>query len=115
MGLKGALVLPDNGLPLTDAYMCISKHNIIVSTNQRSDNIRLIAEGVKENNMPPNVPIGIYQAETWVSVFATKEARDAEKEPLYRHLVQVAFNDMEEYVEKIYDQLKLDFPNLKDC
>ena len=115
MGLKGALVLPDNGLPLPDAYLCISKHNIVVSANQRTDNIRLIAEGVRENNMPANVPIGIYQAETWVCVFATKEARDAEKEPVYRHLVQVAFNDMREYVENIYERLKMDFPSTEDC
>ena len=115
MGLTGALVLPDNGLPLTDAYLCISKHNIVITTNQRNDNIRLIAEGFRENNMPPNVPIGIYQAETWVSVFATRKARDADKEPICRHLVQVAFNDMKEYVDEIYKKLKLDFPAVKDC
>ena len=115
MGLKGAIVLPDSGLPLPDAYLCISKHNIVVSAHQRTDNIRLIAEGVRENNIPPNVPIGIYQAETWVCVFATKEARDAEKEALYRHLVQVAFNDMSEYVVKIYEKLKADFPDTVDC
>ena len=50
MGLKGALVLPENGLPLTDAYLCLTKNVINITTNQRNDNIRLIAEGFRENN-----------------------------------------------------------------
>ena len=65
--------------------------------------------------MPPNVAIGVYQAETWSTVFVSRDARDAEKEPVYRHLVQVAFNDMTEYVAKIYEQLKVDFPATVDC
>ena len=115
MGLKGAMILPDNGLPVQDAYLCITKNIINITSYNKDDNVYLIATGARENNMPSNVPIGKHMGESFVCVFANQNARDANKDPIYKHLVQVAFNDMSEYVGKIYKQLKLDFPTTQDC
>ena len=65
--------------------------------------------------MPPNVAIGKHKAETYVSIFASQEAREANKDPVFRWIVQVAFNDMTEYVVELYKQLKIDFPNMVNC
>jgi len=119
MGLKGSMTLPDSGLPVADAYLCLTKGMINITTYDKTDNIYLIATGVRENkspyNVPPNVAIGKYKAESYVCIFANQEAREANKDPIFRWIVQVAFNDMTEYVVKLYEQLKIDFPNMTDC
>ena len=119
MGLKGSMTLPDSGLPVADAYLCLTKGIINITTYDKTDNIYLIATGIRENkppyNVPSNVAIGKYKADSYVSIFASQEAREANKDPIFRWIVQVAFNDMTEYVVKLYEQLKIDFPNMTDC
>jgi hypothetical protein len=115
MGLKGSMVLPDSGLPVAEAYICLTKNVINITSYNKDDNVYLIATGARENNMPSNTPIGKYMGETYACIFANQEAREANKDPIYRHIVQVAFNDMTEYVVELYKQLKIDFPNMVNC
>ena len=115
MGLKGSMILPDSGLPVQDAYLCITKNVINITSYNKDDNVYLIATGARENNMPSNVPIGKHIGESFVCVFANQNARDANKDPIYKHIVQVAFNDMNEIVIKLYEKLKIDFPNMVNC
>ena len=42
MGLKGSMILPDSGLPVADAYLCLTKGIINITTYDKTDNIYLI-------------------------------------------------------------------------
>jgi len=120
MGVTGKFVDSNTGLTIKDAYISTYKSNINVSTLAENDKHFLY---YKDPSLKPDGwdnsfgchSCGKFEIHAQAKVYTNKKARDINLREINVLNVTVFCNDTNEIYKCIYDKLKDDYKNLKDC
>jgi hypothetical protein len=119
MGLTGKFIIPDSDLEVKNAYLSLYDSTLTVQVLPESSLMRKIYE--EKTEAPPNFyeaggEDGKYTITGSVNIYATQDARKANKSRVGNYDMQIIVKEMDKPIpEIIYNWLKNKYPKLKDC
>ena len=119
MGLKGRFTIPMSDLEVKNAYVSLYDTILTLQTLPDTALMRQIYE--KKADPPPNFYEaggydGKYTLTGTVNVYATHEARKANKSKIGGYDVQIICRELDSpLTDIVYKWLKSKYPKLKDC
>ena len=119
MGLTGKFIIPDSDLEVKNAYLSLYDCTLSLQVLPETSLMRKIYEKKKA---PPHHfyeaggEDGKYTITGSVNVYATEDARKANKNRVGNYDMQIIVKEMDKPIpEIIYNWLKNKYPKLKDC